>query len=584
MEENSSGKGVQILYLNSKTDRCTTCSSLKVLLCPGRGRSDDCPYSEILDRQDDFFHKGFADWCATHDGALPRRDGSTSEERSLASWFRHKLRLYYSDDLSDDDIVKLKKIPAISDLFSFQGRSLCFALLACKYFEDWFSAESGTLPLRCGKTKKSLAKWLINKMSTYQTCKLPENHLAKLQKVPAISKLFDLQRESLKQSEDVFDFIYKNLEEWCAAHNGTLPKRNGETQEERSLAMWLKRKWFNYRRGKLTDEQFSKLKTIPAISKFLSVHGTPLSHSERFHLKCKKLEDWCAAHNGTLPKKNGETQEERSLAKWLKSKRFNYMHGKLPDEQFAKLNAIPAVSKSFSTQGPDLRNSKRFHLKCKNLEAWCAVGSLPKQKGASKEERSLAAWLALKLHLYRHGKLPEEQLAELRKLPLVSKVFSGAKQSEQDFHLSCKSLEDWCTAHGQVPRRNGESAEERTLAIWLKNKLSSYRRGKLNGAQLAALRKIPVISEVFNRPPLVRLEHFELRCERFEAWCAAHNGTLPRRRGLIGEERSLATWLKDKLYNYHRGTLKEKQVARLRRIPAISGVFGGKTLQAEGVD
>ena len=40
----------------------------------------------------------------------------------------------------------------------------------------------------------------------------------------------------------------KSFEAWCAAHNVTLPKISGDIQEEWSLAIWLMKKIFRFRK------------------------------------------------------------------------------------------------------------------------------------------------------------------------------------------------------------------------------------------------------------------------------------------------------------------------------------------------
>ena len=248
-------------------------------MCQGHGQLDDSPYSTILDRQDDVYYEGFADWCATHDGALPRREGPTSEERSLASWFRYKLHLYYSDDLSDEELVKLKKIPAINEHICLHGQWSLKFVVKNMNFEDWCAKHRRLLPQQAGGTgeESSLADWLKNAISRNRhghNGKQSENKLPNLRKtlVPFELEVFSTKSRSLRQSE-YFALKCKSFEEWCAAHSGFLPKRNGDTLGERSLAKWLMNKLFRYRRGMLCDDQLAQLRKIPAISEVFSVPG-----------------------------------------------------------------------------------------------------------------------------------------------------------------------------------------------------------------------------------------------------------------------------------------------------------------------
>ena len=612
----------------------------------------------ILARQDDFYYNGFADWCVTHDEILPRRDGSTSEERSLASWFRHKLRLYYSDDLSNEELVKLKKIPAINEHICLHGQwSLKFALksmnfedwcakhrrvlpvggtgeessledwpsntishyhsgrngkhsenrlpylwkipvavdlevfrtknhslsrserfdLKCKNFEKWCSQHSGSLPKQKGDTQeeRTLGTWLMNKLFRYRRGKLSDDQIAQLKKIPAISEVFSVQGKSFQSRH--FPLKCKSFEDWCAQHGGSLPKQKGDTQKERSLAIWLTKQLSNHRHGKLSCDQQAQLRKIPAISQFFSVQGNSFQ-AEHFALKCKSFEDWCAQHGGSLPKQNGDTQEERSLAIWLMNKLFRYRRGKLSVDEQTKLTEIGAISELFSDQSKSFR-SEHFAMKCKNFQDWCAQhgGSLPKQNGDTQEERSLAIWLTKQLSSYRRGKLCNDQLAQLRKIPAISEVLSVQGKSFRSLHFAqkCKSFEDWCARHGgSLPKQNGDTQEERSLAIWLMNKLSSYRRGKLSVDQQTKLTEIGAISELFSdQSKSFRSEHFAMKCKNFQDWCAQHGGSLPKQNGYTQEERTLGIWFKDKLFRYRRGKLSVDQQTKLREIPAISNFF-----------
>ena len=64
----------------------------------------------------------------------------------------------------------------------------------------------------------------------------------------------------------------------------------------------------------------------------------------------------------------------------------------------------------------------------KDFKTWCAThpASLPKQRGTSKEERSLRNWLRHKLHRFRRGKLSGDQLAKLRAIPEVESMFESS--------------------------------------------------------------------------------------------------------------------------------------------------------------
>ena len=128
-----------------------------------------------------------------------------------------------------------------------------------------------------------------------------------------------------------------------------MPKQKGDTKKETFLAIWLTKQLCNHRSGKLSEDQQAQLRKIPAISQFFSVQGKSIRL--HFALRCKSIEDWCAHHGGSLPKTNGDTQEERSLANLLMYKLRRYHCGKLSDNQLATLRTIPEVANMFESNG-----------------------------------------------------------------------------------------------------------------------------------------------------------------------------------------------------------------------------------------
>ena len=294
---------------------------------------------------------------------MPRGDGATADERSLASWFKRKLHLFHSNKLSDEELVKLKEIPAINELVTKSrsflvrreemiqhpslSRSFRFKI-KCKSLNEW-CATHRALPKRSGRSEeeKSLGIWLMNQLHRSRHGKLSHAQLRRLQMIPAL-EVFPMDSQSLSKTEDRFHLKCQGFEAWCATHNGTLPRLQGDSPVERSLAAWLKGKILSYRSGKLNDEQLKKLKEISSISELFVLGGTLRWHQfSKFDATCKSLEDWCKAHNGSLPKQKGETPEERRLARWIIKKLYRYRHGMLPEVQLSKLKTISFLSELF---------------------------------------------------------------------------------------------------------------------------------------------------------------------------------------------------------------------------------------------
>ena len=555
------------------------------------GRRDD-PAPESLDKhdkiplaaqrllnqsdQDDLRFTSFEEWCSKHPGTLPKRNGENAQERSLAQWLSHKLHSYRRGTLSEYQVAKLRKIPNF--LERIPSRSEKFDL-TCSRFRKWCATHNGTLPKERGETaeERSLAIWLRKKLQTNKRGKLPDEQLAKLKAIPGL--LWFWEEAQSRANVSKFDLTCRRMENWCGRHCRASPKENAESKEEQFLARWCRNILYNYRLGKLSENQVAKLRSIPNF-----LQGIP-SQSAKFDLACASFQEWCAAHGGALPTQRGG-EEEKGLAKWLSDKLRHYQNGQLPDEQLVKLRRIPCLSSLFNalenSQIPVLR-ALEFDRSYSRFKTWCAThkGTLPQRSGETAEERSAASWFMRNLYLYRHGKLPDVQLAKLRTIPGLSDfpLLQSRQMVTQKFDVTCKSLKHWCAMHGTLPKRSGEGEDERVLAVWLKNKLSSCRRGTLPGDQLDKLRKIPGLSnfpQVSGRSQMLP-QRFECTYKSFEEWCATHKGAFPSKTGKTKAERSLATWLKNKRQSYRRGKLPDCQLAKLQKSPWLGEMFGIET-------
>ena len=520
-----------------------------------------------------------------------------AEERSLAHWLKNKLTRCRSGKLPDEQITKLKKIPGLSDFPHVSQESRKRAAEfdgTCKNLRDWCVSHSGALSLSSSHKaispeEMSMAVWLKNKLSFYERGKLPCEEIAKLKIVPLfrrrakavlgrngeidvgqasfsredLDKLhnFSASAERLPHhsSDRSHDLRYASFEDWCATNGGIIPKQCGDTEEERSLATWLRNKLRDHRNGKLPDYQLAKLRKIPCLSNFPHVSARSHTLAKKFDHTYNSFKEWCSAHNGSLPKTTGGTQQERGLATWLRNKLYNYRHGKLPNEQLTKLKMLPYFLE------PSPSQFQKFDLACTNFQEWSATRnwSLPKRSGDTEEERSLAIWLMTKLSTCRNGKLPDYQLAKLRKIPGLSD-FPDISARSKKFDHTYNSFKEWCSAHnGSLPKQTGRTHEERDLATWYKMQLDMHLHGSLLDDHLTKLKEIPGFLEQTRS----KSEKFNLAYTSFQQWCATHHGSLPKQSGDTEEERSLAMWYKQKLQNCRCGKLPDKQFAKLKKLP-----------------
>ena len=406
--------------------------------------------SQLAAKKFDLKYKSFEDWCTRNAGSLPRVNAETADERTLAHWLKNKLSSCRQGKLPDDQLAKLKKIPGLSDFPQVSQESRKHAAEfddACKRLEDWSAAHHG-MPLSNKKEslspeEMSMAVWLKNKLAFHKRRGLPGDQRAKLGKKLWLSTQVDLaagarkSRLSIKSSKNLKnpvaealrslntservpsyseqqDLRYKSFEAWCATHNGSLPRRKGDSFEERSLASWLKRKLYDYRCGKLSKEQLAKLKQIPYLTGFPNVSAKSQMLIQKFDCTFKSFKDWCAVRNGTLPKQSGATKEERWLAIWLNNKLCACRRGTLSNHQLDQFRMLPGLSDFPNVSA----RSQRFECTYESLKGWCAAhnGTLPKERGGTAEERSFGIWLRNKLHNHKCGKLPHQHLAKLKEL------------------------------------------------------------------------------------------------------------------------------------------------------------------------
>jgi hypothetical protein len=195
-------------------------------------------------------------------------------------------------------------------------------------------------------------------------------------------------------------------------------------------------------------------------------------------------------------------------------------------------------------------------------------GREPSILSVDSDERSLATWLARMRHNSRIGvKLPEEQEAYLE-----SKGFKGVLRRNGRESVSNSMTEivcRWVLAHGSLPLRKSEDAQERHVYAVLDRKRNRAKRYPSDIA-IAASMGLPNILDKISKE-----EKSNLMALGYCSWVTGNDGRRPSARSEDSYERSLAAWLHNRV-SVSRGVIPgdlHESDLRIFRSRGLSGLL-----------
>ena len=442
---------------------------------------------------------------------------------NLVNWVNQTIKMIDSRNWTQAQIQTLRKHQCFSQLLPKTRIRADSSSLWWKRFRQlkrWIS-QAQRIPnphrkrAKRSQMERKLGWWLNRARQSYFKGYLEEDRLSQLWSLPPVATYFTthlLPSGAILSWEDRL----ASVRAWIMTH-GRLPSRTADDASERQLARWLQNSCAKARRDELYPDRLAKLKELPLMQPRLA-HESPRLQKV-WHRHCESLAEWLVDHDGQLPHGVSSNATERLLALWLYNNLLKVQEGHLVQQRLEQLGETLANSKLdwseegfegfdkksllqqwFETQKRGIAHESKtsraqalWNVRYASLKAWCdAHGRSPKQNAETEEERRLQTWLNNNCFAAKAGKLNAGQLAKLEQIQTGSeRLISRSDKFQRNLQL----LNKWCDEHeGELPKKEG-SLEERQLARWLDNRVSSARRGKMPNDLLAKLRAIPRLAE-----------------------------------------------------------------------------------------
>ncbi len=458
-------------------------------------------------------------WLSEHNGRYPSTEDINRDVARLANWVDWQRQLYKKGKLSEERLILLNSIGFIwSKKSTWEGMF--------NEIKKHISEHNGKFPARNDNDEYTnrLANWVMNQRSRYIHGKLSKDKMTLLDSIG----LIDSRQESWEE-------IFVKLKKYQSEHGGDYPKQTDKNEEIKRLGNWAQAQRTAYRKGTLSEEKISLLKSINFVFK-------PLD--EKWNEMFNQLKTYLSTNNGNYPTINNN-KDINKLTQWLQKQRILYKNNSLSDERIATLNSIGFVWTPFKNWN-DIFEELKIYLSDHN-------GKYPTENKKDNFTDSLARWLDTQRSTYKKGKLSEERINMLNSIG-----FDWTPRDSWDEVY--EQLKTYLSEHnGQYPNIRDESNESKRLQRWIKNQRLKHNKGLLSDECVKKLNEIHFVWSI--------LTDWDVRLEQVKSYVIKHDGKFPTAFGdAIEEEKQLYYWLSIQKQKYKRGKLTAEQIQKLEDI------------------
>ena len=277
--------------------------------------------------------------------------------------------------LAQDRLELLLQIPAVADRMQGTWQTRYAALL------EWVSCHR-SLPSRAAKAdeEKSLAIWLTDQCMQARKQSLAQDRLELLLQIPIVADR--LQVQVRRRSWEV---RYAALLEWVSCH-GSWPSQSAKTDEEKSLAIWLKDQCTQARKQSLAQDRLELLLQIEVRLELaqLSKDSANTTDQQIQSAYSEAIEDFRSSDSQSFDHHNGSSM-------------------------VAEDTGSPCVKFDTQQLSEEIPTTNRFEAKFKELLHWQALhnNTMPEESSSNSQERLLAKGFRLTHTLGKHMNFPE---------------------------------------------------------------------------------------------------------------------------------------------------------------------------------
>ncbi|CAJ1363425.1 unnamed protein product [Effrenium voratum] len=344
----------------------------------------------------------------------------------------------------------------------------------------------------------------------------------------------------------------------------------------RSFIQQKSMEWFNFVDLRHGSSTLCRMEWDAVASEYFDRFGRYLGGRgmEAFEVRVGRLAAFVERWNH-LPRWNPKEpkEEENPLACFLKYIRQRLRTEALSEQDLQLLQAVPLMAERMASWEDPVEHNMDWSDRCSLLARFQAQHRrLPGPKNGE-QERYLYYWLTEVGRSFRSGKLSEDQIEALEKVPGMRKKMQRWDLSrlklqvqQMDWSQGCKELEEWLQVEDRMPRESGNHSEQ-ILGLWLRGARSAFITGNLTELQVQQLRA--------GRGMLEQTLRWEIHYGPEESWMqhCRQIEQLPAKAIAMADEdvmdEELAIWLRIACLKYQKRTLSAAQRAALERIPQL---------------
>lgn len=389
--------------------------------------------------------------------------------QALVGWIASQRSKYESYQLSSDPTLKQRVIKLDSINFDWTGSSsstkddrFLDMLTKLEEFEQVFGHTR--VPARWAENQE-LGRWVEYQRRMFREEKLPDHKKELLDDYRFDFASYNYSHENTA-SNRAYHFTFEQRVSQINEYKdrfGTsvIPHR----YTKNGLGYWINRQKKKYRDGKLEENQIKQLEEVGVEFNMISLDGDRDVHADLWNIRFEELELFKEkTGNCNVP---GGWVENKALATWVKTQRFNFRNEKLTSERIELLDGIgfqfdaPKSTSNWDDRYTQLIEYKRSH------------GTVEISKD-NDELKQLRNWSRNQIAKARKGTLDESKIQLLVDAGLdLSIKNTPAKWGERynellEFHRK--------NGHCDVPQLYGGVTG---LGKWVNRQRQTYANGKL---------------------------------------------------------------------------------------------------------
>jgi sulfur relay (sulfurtransferase) DsrC/TusE family protein len=376
---------------------------------------------------------------------VPEQRGQRPNERTLAIWIGERRKTKKKGALSTTLEAKILMLPwwswdPITDAHNKKIEEL-------KSFYEIYNEA----PKHSGKRHNeiTLATWISHRREDKKKGILDAELEAKIITLPWWS--WDPFTDAHTKAIEDLKLFYETYKE--------VPISRGKRPNEKTLATWMSARRKDKKKGKLDAEIEAQVLTLPWWSwdPFTDAHTIAIEDLKLFYETYKEA-----------PVKRGTRPNEKMLAAWMGSRRYEKKKGTLSTELEAKILTLPWWSWDpiSDTHNKAIEDLKSFYETYKEA---------PMLGGKRPNEKTLYNWICGRRQGKKKGTLDSELEAQVLTLPWWSwdPITDAHNKKIED-------LKSFYETYKELPKHSGKRPNEKMLAIWMGSRRYEKKKGTLS--------------------------------------------------------------------------------------------------------